>query len=156
MADTLILYYSCQGHTERVAELLHKLVGGDLCAVHLKEEYTPLAAYTKGLYHIKKGLCPPLQQDVDISGYDTVYLGSPVWYWTLTPPIAWLLKEKNWQGKTICPFTTNGKKNGDCFKKVARLAEGAEVKEGCAISMVKQKADSIILYELKRWLASLR
>ncbi len=156
MADTLILYYSCQSHTHRVAQLLQKLVGGDLYRIQLQEEYSPLAAYTKGLYHVKRGLCPAFKEAVNLEGYSTIYLGSPVWYWTLTPPITKVLQEQDWRGKTLIPFLTNGKSNGDCFAKIARLAVGATVKEGGSISMVKDKADSVLLYELKNWLARLQ
>ena len=156
MGKTLVLYYSCNGSTRRVAQQLHKIVGGDIAEIELQDKYTTATAYTIGLYHIKTGKCPDLKAPVDVSGYDIVYLGTPVWYFTLTPPVAQALRSNSWQGKTLIPFSTYRGQGGKTFKHIAELAAGAQVKAGHGFCMVTGKADSVLQYEIRNWLAEIK
>lgn len=156
MGKTLILYYSCNGSTRRVARELQRLTGGELQELELRDKYTTATAYTIGLYHIRSGKCPELLAPADVSGYDTVYLGTPVWYFTASPPVMQALRANSWQGKTLIPFCTYRGQKGKVFKRIAELAAGADVKAGHAFCMVADKADSVLQYEIRNWLAEIK
>ena len=58
---------------------------------------------------IRHGYHPTIKKDnVDLNSYDTVYLGSPIWWGTMAPPVMIFLSENDLDGKTILPFTTHG------------------------------------------------
>ena len=58
---------------------------------------------------IRHGYHPTIKKDnVDLNSYDTVYLGSPIWWGTMAPPVMNFLSENDLDGKTILPFTTHG------------------------------------------------
>ena len=45
--------------------------------------------------------------EIDLNEYDEIIVGSPVWWYTITPPIRTFLKENDLSGKIIVPFATN-------------------------------------------------
>ena len=108
---TLILYYSYGGNTRRVAQMIQKEVGGDLAEIQTVQPYTGdyNAVVDQGQREIDSGFCPELKPlTVDLKDYDTVVLGSPVWWYTFAPAVHSFLKEADLVGKRVYPFATNG------------------------------------------------
>lgn len=108
---SIVLYYTWAGHTKNMAEIIAKQTGADI------QEIVPETPYTKNYNdtvnqakkEIYKGYCPPIKEIIyDLTEYDVVYLGTPIWWGTMAPPVATFLKENNLSGKTIMPFTTHG------------------------------------------------
>ena len=48
------------------------------------------------------------RSDKNLSDYDVIFLGYPIWFGTYAMPIATLVKEQDFAGKTIVPFCTFG------------------------------------------------
>ena len=130
---TLILYYSYGGNTRRVAQMIQKEVGGDLAEIQTVQPYTGdyNAVVDQGQREIDSGFCPELKPlSVDLKDYDTVVLGSPVWWYTFAPAMHSFLKEADLAGKRVYPFATNGGWLGHTLKDFAKACKGAEVKPG--------------------------
>ncbi len=128
---TLILYYSYGGNTRRVAQMIQKEVGGDLAEIQTVQPYTGdyNAVVDQGQREIDSGFCPELKPlTVDLKDYDTVVLGSPVWWYTFAPAVHSFLKEADLVGKRVYPFATNGGWLGHTLKDFAKACKGAEVK----------------------------
>ena len=107
----LILFYSQTGATESVAQELQKVLGADMEAIVLEEPYT--GTYAETLDRVGKerqsGNLPKLNPlKADLSKYDVVFLGYPIWFGTYALPIASLVKEYDFAGKQIVPFCTFG------------------------------------------------
>ncbi len=51
-------------------------------------------------------------------------LGSPVWWYTIAPPVRTLLKEHDFTGKIVIPFATNAGWLGSTFKEIKSLCKG--------------------------------
>lgn len=64
----------------------------------------------------------------DLYKYEVVFIGTPVWAWSVTPAIRTLLKENNFAGKKVVLFCTMGC-NGDkrAFKQLKELLPDAEI-----------------------------
>lgn len=72
-----------------------------------------------------EGKCP------DLSGYDTVFIGGPVWWGTYPQVMFTLFKDINLDGKTVIPFTTHeGSGLGRCVSDVKKAFPKADVKQG--------------------------
>ena len=109
---TLILYYSYGGNTRRVARMIQKEAGGDLAEIQTVQPYAGdyNAVVDQGQREVDSGFCPELKPlSVDLKDYDTVVLGSPVWWYT---------------------FATNGGWLGHTLKDFAKACKGGEVKPG--------------------------
>ncbi len=65
--------------------------------------------------------------NIDFDNYDEIIIGSPVWWYSVTPVIRSFLKENNLEGKTIIPFATNAGWLGRTFKEIKELCENSNV-----------------------------
>ena len=107
----LVLFYSETGTTKTVAETLQKQLGADI------ESIEPVKAYSgnfqetmqRGQRENQSGETPALKPlKKKIADYDVIFLGYPIWFGTYANPIATLVKENDFAGKTIVPFCTFG------------------------------------------------
>ena len=74
---------------------------------------------------------PQLKENIDISNYDTIFLGTPVWWYTYATPIRTFLSENNFQNKTIIPFCTHGGGGASStYIDMKKIASDAVFKEG--------------------------
>ena len=107
----LVLYYSETGTTKAVAEELQSQLGADIEAVEAVVPYSGNFQETieRSRRERESGELPaikPLKSHID--NYDIVFLGYPIWYGTYAMPVATLVKEQDFAGKTIVPFCTFG------------------------------------------------
>ena len=127
----LTVYFSKTGHTKAVAEIIRETVGGDLFEVKTKRTYSAsygIAVLQSGIERFRNTL-PELESLPDISAYDRIFIGSPVWWFTLTPAVKSLIAGVDWKNKTVCPFFTSGGQpnhTGEDFKAFLEN-KGAEV-----------------------------
>ena len=132
----LILYYSYGGNTDRIAQLLAKELNADLARIRPVTPYT--TDYNKvvdqGQQEVDRGYLPPIQPlPVDPAGYDTIVLGSPVWWYTFAPAMKTCLAQLDLAGKTVWPFATTGGWLGHTLKDFAAACPGAQVMPGLDI-----------------------
>ena len=107
----LVLYYSENGSTKAVAEELQKQLGADIEAIEVVEPYSGdfQATIERCNKERESGQTPALKAlKSNIADYDTIFLGYPIWFGTYAMPIATLVKEQDFEGKTIIPFCTFG------------------------------------------------
>ncbi|MDO5443045.1 MAG: flavodoxin [Bacteroidia bacterium] len=151
----LVLYYSQTGTTKAVAEEIAAQTGADLVAFDVTEPYTgdfneTIARCTE---ERTKGYVPELAAlDIDLSEYDVIYLGYPIWFGSYAPPVEALLKVVDLGGKTIVPFCTFG--SGGLQASVADLKKAlpkAEVREGYGVRTARVQSAAV---EVPRFLAA--
>ena len=81
-----IIYHSETGNTRAVAERLAAVVGGNLVAVRDLASYSKVGMYLRGAPRAmreERAVIEPAT--IDVSGYDTVVVGTPVWARSPTP-----------------------------------------------------------------------
>ena len=130
---SLILYYTYHGNTQRIAERIHAAIGGDIARIDTVAPYTGDYddVVAQGEREVKRGYLPPLKpMDIDLDRYDTIVLGTPVWWYTCSPAMRAFLTAHDLSGKTVYPFATNGGWLGHTLKDIAVECKGASVKEG--------------------------
>lgn len=103
----LVAYYSYTGTTEKVANQIAELTGADTAKIDRAEPY-PEDVNEAAENEIKSGARPEITVSVeDISSYDTIFVGYPVWYDEAPAMIATFLENNDFSGKTIIPFCTS-------------------------------------------------
>ncbi len=140
----LVLYYSQTGTTKAVAEELQARLGADI------EEILPVQAYdgsyqetiSRGMQEMNGGSMPAIQPlKADVSKYDVIFLGYPVWFGTYANPIGTLLDEVDFSGKKLVPFCTFGSGGLDASAKAIKAKEpGAEVLPGYGVRAARAAA----------------
>lgn len=110
MNKILVVYYSYEGHTKRVAKLIQKHYDCVLLAIKPKKEMTSkgFGKYFWGGAQVYMRKIPKLEPfDVNFDLYDTIFIGTPIWAWTITPPVKSFLMEHLFTGKNVYVFYTH-------------------------------------------------
>lgn len=106
----LVVYFSHGGNTQKLAKEISDQVGGDFRRIE------PVNAYPEGdeLYDYTEqeqadDARPEIQDlNIDMSKYDTVFIGYPIWWYTYPQVILTFFDNYDLTGKTIVPFVTHG------------------------------------------------
>ena len=79
---------------------------------------------------------PAIQNPLtDISNYDNILLGYPIWHGNIPNIVMTLLESLNFDGKTIYPFNTHGGSGlGSSINDIKNLVPNAIVKDGFPLS----------------------
>lgn len=110
---TLVVYYSRTGNTKIIAETIAKDLAADL------EEITEIQPKTGIIGWLVAGKDATLQKSTPINAlkhqvtnYDLVIIGTPVWSWNMSPPVRSFLQKYKQNLKQVAFFATMGG-NGD-------------------------------------------
>ena len=126
------------GNTKIVADYISEITGAEQfeIATHKYDgmAYNPLIKLAQE--EAKKGELPEYEGDVDLSQYDTVFIGGPVW-WGTYPQVMFTFFKKHkddMKGKTVIPFTTHeGSGLANCVDDVKKAFPGANIMKGFSI-----------------------
>lgn len=128
----LVVYYSKSGNTEAVARMIQEKTGGDLYEIETVRTYTrerPAAADIPREER-ESGNLPELKGTLpDVSQYDLIIIGSPIWWYTFATPVMTFLRDVDFQGRKVAGFYTcagNGRDFEDDLRTQARHAEVLE------------------------------
>jgi flavodoxin len=108
---TLVAYFSRSGNTRVVAGLIQRALGADLFEIRPAKPYPEdyLETVEQARQERDKGYEPVLAAKVsNMTGYDTLFLGFPVWGETTPPVIRAFLSTHDLIGKNLIPFITHG------------------------------------------------
>lgn len=110
----IVAYFSATGKTEAAAKQLAKEQKAEIYAIKPKKDYSEEDLdYRNAISRSSKEMNdsqsrPTLKENKDLSRYDTVYLGFPIW-WNLPPRIInTFIEQANLKGKVVIPFATSG------------------------------------------------
>ncbi|MFV0392782.1 MAG: flavodoxin [Coprobacillaceae bacterium] len=109
-SKVLVVYFSHGGNTQKLAKEVSDQVGGDFRRI---EPITPypeegdLYDYTEAEQDNDER--PEMKDlDIDMSQYDTVFIGYPIWWYTYPQIILSFFDQYDLTDKTIIPFVTHG------------------------------------------------
>lgn len=151
MARNLIVYFSRNGNnyvsgsikkltvgnTEVVAKMIKELVDGDLFQIVPVIEYDE--DYNICIEEAKQDLqnnARPAFKDgqVNLDGYDTIYLGYPNYWGTMPMHVFAFLESYDFSGKIIKPFCTHeGSGMGSSERDIKNLCPQAKVEKGLPV-----------------------
>lgn len=138
MSKKLVAYFSASGITRKVAEMIAEAADCDIY------EITPKVAYTKAdlnwmdkksrssVEMNDKKIRPELADNtIDISEYDEIILGFPIWWYVAPTIINTFLEAYDFAGKKIVLFATSGGSGfGNTVKELQPSAPNAQIVEG--------------------------
>ena len=102
----LVAYFSYTGTTRRVAENIAEKTGADLFEIKTASAYSNV--YTQSNREIRRNERPALAETLDdISGYDIIFVGFPVWWHAAPAPVNSFLESYDLKDKLIIPFCTS-------------------------------------------------
>lgn len=125
-----VIFYSYSGITRGIAEGIRNASGCDLIEVRTKTPYSAFTAYTTGVLRSRKGMCDPIgPAEIDVSAYDLLVIGTPVWAWKPAPAInAAVMALRGCEGKSAVIFSTCSNQPGDALPILSWALSGRGVR----------------------------
>lgn len=162
--DILILYFSAdntkdvdavssatpmpngESSVKWIADIIHDEVGGDIEPIIPSKdyplEYDALADAAKAeVDNNERPAFEPLS--VDPTKYKTVFIGYPIWWYTLPMVLETFFDTYDLSGVTIVPFNTHaGSRDGNTYNMIREREPNANVIDGIAIAGSDAGSDS--------------
>jgi len=164
--NVLVAYFSVTNHTEDIANEIKSYLNSDIFEIIPEQEYTSEDIdYNSDCRANREQnddkARPEIKNKIeDISKYDTIVLGYPIW-WSEAPKIMYTFIESyDFKDKTILPFCTSGSSPiGSSATDLAKSASTANWLEGKRFSANASKEEihnwldtyCDILPPLKKW-----
>lgn len=157
LGKTLIIYYSLTGKTKEIALQIQSLTNADIYEIKTKEEIKQSPAlYLTSKIQISSGKYPEIINDFpDISKYNTIFVGSPVWCYTAAFVLLEFLKEFDFQNKNVVPFSTQGSNYGTFFENFKAKAKNANILKGESFNNLDSSYNRQVKNKIITWLNSL-
>lgn len=153
---TLIIYYSLTGHTKEIAEKIKEKTNADLYEIETAE---PLPAGPKLHLAVREQLktqkYPALKNIPDITAYDTIFIGAPVWWYTAATPVLSLLDQVDFQNKKVVPFSTQGSNAGTFLEDFKAKIKNAVVLDYASFNNIGKEYDQAVNAKIAAWLNNL-
>lgn len=153
---TLVVYFSASGNTKEVAQTIADTLGADLYELVPAEPYTSDDLnWRDSDSRVNKEHEDPSHRTAiagtqDLSGYDTIFIGYPLW-WQQAPSIVWnFVENSDLAGKTMIPFcTSTSSPFGTSGDTLAGMAPDAQWLDGMRFG------ESLNEAAVKEWVNSL-
>ena len=156
--NALVAYFSASGTTAKAAKALAKAAGAELYEIKPAISYTSadlnwMDKHSRSSVEMNDKQSRPALADTDapVAGYDVIFLGFPIWWYTAPTIINTFLESYDFSGKTIVLFATSG--GSGLGKSAAGLrvsVPGARIVDGRLLNG-RLNAD-----ELKTWVSGLK
>ena len=148
MSDKLVAYFSATGKTAKVAEKLAAGTRADLYEIKPEVKYTKadlnwMNKKSRSSVEMNdKSIRPAIiTGDVNVSDYDTIYLGFPIWWYVAPTVINTFLEAYDFTGKKIVLFATSGGSGfGSTVAELQPSAPNAEIVETKVLSGIITEA----------------
>ena len=153
----LIIYFTRTGNTEIFSDYIKEL--SNITSYKIvpttpyPQDYNQMLTIARE--EQSNGARPEIQNPLtDISKYDNILLGYPLWFSHLPNIVITQLEKLNFTNKNIYPFNTHGSSGvGSSLDEIKQYAKGANVKDGFPIKgdfIRNNKEDSI--EKIEDWL----
>lgn len=162
MSKILVVYYSYTNHTKMIAERIKKEINCDLLEIEPEEEYSRDYDYVVDIAQdeANKKYMPKLKLiNIDLKDYDTIVIGTPVWWYTYAPPIRTFLYENDFSNKKVIPFATHAGWLGHTLKDFKKMCPKANVCNEFDIRFTEDYSENKILTSddsIKEWINSIK
>ena len=115
MKKILVAYFSASGNTRDVAKELAKLLNADLYEIKPAVPYTKadlnwMDKSSRSTLEMKDKNSRPeiIKNDIDVSGYDMVLVGFPIWWYTAPTIVNSFLEAYDFSNKIVVSWATSG------------------------------------------------
>ena len=125
-----------KGNTEVIAEYIRDLTGADMFKVEPLKPYSTnyMECIEEAKIRTREHNAPIKENVPDISSYEVIYIGSPIYWGGMPEELFTALKELDYSGKIIRPFVTHeGSGLSGVPRQLASICVGAKVLDGLAI-----------------------
>jgi flavodoxin len=154
LGKVLVVYYSLSGHTRNIAEKIKDKTNADIYEIKLKEKVSSLSAYAS-LIKRSKSFTELDGQYPDFNAYDLIFVGSPVWSYTVAVPVLSFLEQADFRGKKVVPFSTQGSNVGNFERDFKAKVKNAVILRYEKFNNISKKYDKAVETKISQWINGL-
>ena len=157
--NTLVVYFSAQGHTEDVANQIAENLDADIFEIVPADEYTfDDLDWTDDNSRVTREYEDESLRDVQLvstevpnwDDYDTIIIGYPIWWGIAAWPVNTFVEANDFSGKTVIPFCTSSSsglgQSGELLREAAGTGnwlEGQRFRSNPSDADIKEFTDSL-------------
>ncbi len=120
----LVVYYSRTGNTRELAkEICNEIKADSEEIIDTKKRSGPLGYMRAGRAGSAKLLTTIKDIKKDVTSYELVIVGTPIWAWNMSAPIRTFLTEYGTKIRSVAFFNTNGGNPGTIFRDMEELCK---------------------------------
>ena len=142
MSKKLVAFFSASGTTKKVAQMIAEEVKADLFEIEPKVPYTKadldwMNKKSRSSVEMSDKKYRPeiMKKEIDMSSYDEILLGFPIWWYVAPTIINTFLEAYDFSGKKIVLFATSGGSGfGNTVKELQPSAPEAAITEGSLLN----------------------
>lgn len=153
---SLVAFFSAGGITKEVAYSIASVANADLFEIVPQEPYSKADLdwtdenSRTSLECKDKNSRPKIALSTDISSYEVIFIGFPIWWYSAPHIINSFLENYDFTGKIIVPFcTSGGSELGGSVRDMQKSAPNAVFKAGRRFNFGENRAS------IRKWLESL-
>ena len=159
MSKILVVYFSYTGNTEKIANLIKEKLSCDILKL---KPVTPYSADYQTVVDEEQKIeganhMPEIKDiNIDLSLYETIIIGTPVWWYKEAPIVRTFLNKYDLSNKNIYIYATNAGWLGKTFKEIEKLCSNSEIRSEMNI-VFESYSDKLVTPETKiySWIDSI-
>ncbi|TXY05008.1 flavodoxin family protein [Vibrio mimicus] len=136
-SNVAVVVFSRSGNTGVLANHIADKRNGHLYEITAEDYDLGIPGWISALKDARNNLANINPQTIDLSAYETIYLGAPIWLYSPAPPIWQFAKNSDFTGKNVVLFNTFNSKFEESFIKGFELL----VRSKGAVSFKHQYVD---------------
>lgn len=155
----IVVYYSYTGNTKKIADMIKEKLNCDVLELTPKIPFstdyqTVVDEYQNNSIDNKEVEINDI--NINLNDYEEIIIGTPVWWYTISPVVVTFLKKYDLSGKVVIPFATNAGWLGKTFKDVQKLCPNSKVEKEMNI-VFKSYSDNLKtnIKDINNWIVSL-
>lgn len=154
LGNVLIVYYSLTGHTKDIALQIQQKTNGKLYEINTVKEYTSPSVYLESKKELSSQNYPELKKGFapNMADFDTVFVGGPVWWYTMAPALFAFLKKTDFKGARVAVFSTQGSNYGQFFTDFKKNAQNANLLPSESFNNVDETFNNQVSNKINTWL----
>lgn len=153
---TLLVYYSKTGVVDKMAQLIAKKMNGvDLYRIQTVRKYAEgmYEAWDQAQVEIADNKMPELSGKLpDLSKYDNVIIGGPVWGFNPSNPILSYVRQNDFSNNNIAAFWTYYDHDEKYTSALHREIPNFDPQNGLALSMSLMGNEKLLNQNIDKWI----
>ncbi|AOW84490.1 flavodoxin family protein [Vibrio mimicus] len=114
-SNVAVVVFSRSGNTGVLANHIADKRNGHLYEITAEDYDLGIPGWISALKDARNNLANISPQTIDLSTYETIYLGAPIWLYSPAPPIWQFAKNSDFTGKNVVLFNTFNSKFEESF-----------------------------------------
>lgn len=128
----IIVYFSYTNNTRKIAKEIEQKLNCDILEIKTTVPYSNdyEEVVNNEQNSERSNYLPEIEPiDVEFNQYDTIILGTPVWWYRPVPAIRTFLSQYDLRNKTIIPFACNCGWLGKTFEEIKKMCPNSKIEK---------------------------